>query len=476
MKLLLYNILLSLALPATSTFVVQCYSRLFDHRADPVVSPGVPSAHVHTISGGNGFNFSMTYEQARASRCSTCNIKQDLSNYWSPKLYFHAKNGSFISVPIVGDNEGGNMGGMAIYYLTRSGPDNDKLIAFPPGFRMLAGDPNKRVATDDFAGRAVSHKCVGGENPSAPDETKNLPTQKCDQIRVQVTFPSCWDGENTDSVNHKSHVSYPKDGNFDGGRCPATHPKHLVTLFYEVYYDTSTFRGEWDSSNKQPFVFANGDATGYGYHGDFVNGWPTALLQTALSTCIDGTPTCSTTVFGSFRTQAETQACKLPSLIAEPVSGVLSSLPGCNPVTYGPEPAVVVQNCAIPQILEPGTEQAAGFTDVRSLGWRYMGCAKDDAGRRTLDVEQISGNDMTVEKCIEFCKSKNIQYAGLEYSGECYCGDSVAEERKPVEGEWGNCVMKCSGNATQVCGGPGAISLYQACGSGGSLRIAKSSR
>jgi hypothetical protein len=105
-----------LAAPASGTFVVQCYSRLFDQRADPVVNPGVASGHVHTITGGSGFNFSMTYDDARASSCSTCNIKQDLSNYWTPKLYFKAQNGSFLDVPIVGDTDGGQMGGMAVYY------------------------------------------------------------------------------------------------------------------------------------------------------------------------------------------------------------------------------------------------------------------------------------------------------------------------------------------------------------------------
>ena len=53
-------------------------SRLFDQRADPVVNPGVASGHVHVITGGSGFNYSMTYEDARASSCSTCNIKQGM--------------------------------------------------------------------------------------------------------------------------------------------------------------------------------------------------------------------------------------------------------------------------------------------------------------------------------------------------------------------------------------------------------------
>lgn len=49
---------------------------------------------------------------------------------------------------------------------------------------MVAGDSLKRSETDDFAGRAVTHKCVGGSGGPDP---KHLPDEKCDQIRVQVT-------------------------------------------------------------------------------------------------------------------------------------------------------------------------------------------------------------------------------------------------------------------------------------------------
>ncbi|KAF2195177.1 WSC-domain-containing protein [Zopfia rhizophila CBS 207.26] len=459
MKFLLFGLVASLATSARATFVVQCYSRLFDQRADPIVNPGEAAGHVHTISGGNGFNFSMDYDQARASKCSTCNIKQDLSNYWSPKLYFRAENGSFLSVPIIGDNDGGDMGGMAIYYLTRSGPDNDKLRAFPPGFRMVAGDPTKRHETDDFAGRAVTHKCVEGSD----QDTKGLPTQKCDQIRVQVTFPACWDGKSLDSEDHKSHVSYPKDGNYDGGRCPSSHPVHLVTLFYEVYYDTKAFKSMW-YSDKQPFVFANGDATGYGYHGDFVNGWGTEVLQKALDKCVDGHPNCPAEVFGEFRSQGEAQACKLPSIIDEQTAGVIEELPGCNPVTTVSEPAAPKVNCLAPKIL--ATSRNKEYIDLTSKGWKYIGCGKDDAGKRTLNKAQTSSDDMTVEMCIDFCKSKSAEYAGLEYSGQCYCGNEVAGDRAPTKGSLGNCLMKCSGDENQVCGGAAAVSLYQACKGG----------
>jgi hypothetical protein len=93
-----------------------CPNNLVEERADPVVNPGQVAGHVHKIAGGNGFGFAMDFDQARASTCSTCPIKQDLSNYWTPKLYYQYQNGTFQSVPMVGDNAADLNGGMVVYY------------------------------------------------------------------------------------------------------------------------------------------------------------------------------------------------------------------------------------------------------------------------------------------------------------------------------------------------------------------------
>jgi len=55
MRYFLVGLVAALAAPASSTFVVQCTSRLFDQRADPVINPGTASGHgkitAETISG-----------------------------------------------------------------------------------------------------------------------------------------------------------------------------------------------------------------------------------------------------------------------------------------------------------------------------------------------------------------------------------------------------------------------------------------
>lgn len=87
---------------------------------------------------------------------------------------------------------------------------------------------------------------------------KSYLDQHCTEgVRLELMFPSCWDGKNLDGVNHdkKSHVAYPSLGNT--GACPEGFPVRLATLFYESIWNTYEFKGQ-----DGQFVFANGDPTG----------------------------------------------------------------------------------------------------------------------------------------------------------------------------------------------------------------------
>lgn len=89
--------------PNSRTFAVNHFygkGALVESRMDPIVNPGVASSHAHTIQGGNNFALSMTDNQALESTCTSSLVKNDKSNYWTPKLYFAADNGTFISVPM----------------------------------------------------------------------------------------------------------------------------------------------------------------------------------------------------------------------------------------------------------------------------------------------------------------------------------------------------------------------------------------
>jgi hypothetical protein len=66
---------------ASDVWTVNC-GVLSTQRSDPIVSPGIPAAHVHAISGGTAFNRTMTGVNAAVnSKKTTCDKFTDHSNY-----------------------------------------------------------------------------------------------------------------------------------------------------------------------------------------------------------------------------------------------------------------------------------------------------------------------------------------------------------------------------------------------------------
>ena len=324
-----------LVAPAAAFWRLPCKSPIVVERADPIVNPGKQAGHTHQILGGNAFSLDMTYADTQQSTCTSCTVHGDFSNYWTPNLYYQHEDGSFEAVK--------QIGGGTIYYLQRSGPNKDKLQAFPEGFRMLAGDPFKRSPGDDFASQAISYNCLNYKGPAKP-ETGGFPDYNCpDGLRAQVFFPSCWDGVNKDSANHKDHMAYPI-GAYNNGKCPDSHPVHLISLFYEIIFDTNKFADQWHNG-KQPFVFSNGDPTGYGFHGDFLMGWDQKLLQKAVDECTNDSGRVEDCGAFQLYPDATANACKIKSHFEEDVFGPFKQLPGCNPVQQGPNAAKPATDC-----------------------------------------------------------------------------------------------------------------------------------
>jgi len=304
------------------TFTVNCVP-LTIQRSDPIVNPGIASTHVHSIIGGNAFRRTMTGTDAAKANATTCDKAIDHSNYWVPHLY-HMRTDKMWEMA--------KWTGSAVYYQKRACNYTAGLqycdktqtpLAFPDGFRMVAGDPARRTQDNsDFAQKAISMMCIfnGGSK-----EYNGFPPQQCNTIRAQVYFPSCWNGKDLDTADHHSHVAYPAVGDYNGGVCPQSHPVALLSIFFEFFFDVSAF-----SDNK--FAFANGDATGYGYHGDFVMGWTDRnLLQTAHRDCV-GPSDCPK--LGNQPSQSRTLI--YPAIYEEQIglNGPIPTLPGNNPVVW----------------------------------------------------------------------------------------------------------------------------------------------
>ncbi|UNI22897.1 hypothetical protein JDV02_008740 [Purpureocillium takamizusanense] len=311
-------------------FTVNC-EPLTIQRGDPIVDPGVLSSHVHAVVGGTAFALSQSNEAAKAARATTCDKILDNSNYWQPQLYHQRRDGKFEIV---------NFQGAAAYYISRAcdyapgrrncnGSPAPK--APPAGLRMVVGEPSLRTYNhSNPAQRAISHVCLGR---GTSKETPNFPSGQCERMRAETFFPSCWDGKNLDSSNHRKHMAFPVIGDFNTGVCPQSHPVAIFSVFFEFFYDTGAIK------NFNRLVWANGDPTGYGLHGDYLNGWKDQdRLGRAMDTCTGpggvNAPGCSLNVGPNGPGHSSRQALQTPPPTEDVgLKAPIDKLPGNNPVT-----------------------------------------------------------------------------------------------------------------------------------------------
>jgi len=277
---------------------------------------------------------------------------------------------------------------MTVYYLGR-GDNRTNIQPFPPGFRMLSGVATARSYDTQMLipgskrpkADRVSFACLD-KDPSK--EQPGMTRTSCiNGLRAQIHFQSCWDGVNLYKED-SSHVEYMSD--LDNGMCPTTHPVPLIHLFYEVLYSVKEVKQDGGK-----FVFSQGDTTGYGFHGDFMNGWDPATLKAALdqgcantaggliADCAAFKPTDNPKTFA--------ESCpERPALVEEPVHGMIPKLPGCIKMTSGPGAAK-----ASDMSCSPSAEQAAA--DQASMnGTATMGNSSAPYTNSTASSAGLSGN------------------------------------------------------------------------------------
>ncbi|KAJ9158468.1 WSC-domain-containing protein [Coniochaeta hoffmannii] len=333
-------------------------------RVDPVVQPGQISSHVHTVMGASNFGMNSTGDDLRQSSCTTALIKGDLSAYWYPQLYFQdPKDGHFEPVELFYMN---------IYYFFEG--TNDEIKAFPVGLQMVSGNamtrdpPNKDGSQnlDPSKGpvNPLQWTCprksydppswpAGSDGTTAGIQSANnkgsgigFPLQKCDgyasPLRMDLHFPSCYNPA-AGLTNYKENMAFPSSTGNGKQDCPSGWI-HVPHIFFEVYWNTPKFDARWTPDGKtQPFRLANGDVTGYSGHGDMIAGWDEKVLQQIIDNCDagdSGMDKCPGLIGGLNK---DAPSCNIPSPVNEQVDGILTKLPGNNPLSgfgFGSVPAM----------------------------------------------------------------------------------------------------------------------------------------
>jgi hypothetical protein len=233
---------------------------------DPIVKPGQPGAsHVHEFSGNRTTTAYSTLQSLRLGT-TTCDPAVDLSAYWTPTLY---KNG----VPVAPER-------VTVYYqgvFERGGA-----VTPPQGLRIVVGNA---VATSPGQNPAARWSCLG--YPQSSSDFLNCPAGS--KLQTYLDFPTCWDGRNLDSADHKSHVQFIIGG--IGGHCPAGYPKMLPRTEFLITYPVNggglTLAGTRNGVNVT-------DAPGYTFHGDWMNAWEPGEFERRMNTCVRGGYICGT--------------------------------------------------------------------------------------------------------------------------------------------------------------------------------------
>lgn len=233
------------------------FLKMTDVRTDPIINPDGLSAHVHSFFGATRAAPSTTYADLRSSTGNTGNVKENKSLYWHPTIYKFNKETKTYSIQ--------ETSLFSTYYIWETGSAK----AFPDGFKMVGG------GEPDLENMMQYAECVNpGNCPDGDCERWNdfFPATTCDELEMSMRMPSCWDGVNLDSPDHRSHVVYP-EGSEPDGACPPSHPVQLPQI--RVFTRLEPYTGG---------IHLFSDGTGY-FHADYFSGWEETFLQKVLDEC-----------------------------------------------------------------------------------------------------------------------------------------------------------------------------------------------
>ncbi|MFC8920865.1 DUF1996 domain-containing protein [Streptomyces sp. NPDC057116] len=245
-----------------------------------IVAPGVSNGahHMHDYVG-NQANDAFASDDDLARGQTTCRNQGDKSTYFWPVLRLqNGQNENDANADGGGNDK--NVGEI----LTPSqvtmnfvGNPVSKVSAMPKFLRIITGDA--KAFTNGDANANASWSCTGFEDRQLKDKYPICPQGS--QVVRTFKFQSCWDGQNTDSANHRTHVAFADQN----GRCPngfRAIPQLVQRIVYDIPQGTVFAVDSFPEQLHKPITD----------HGDFINVFNNRLMQQMVS-CINGGRRCA---------------------------------------------------------------------------------------------------------------------------------------------------------------------------------------
>ncbi|MFF2851624.1 DUF1996 domain-containing protein [Streptomyces sp. NPDC058001] len=268
---------------ARGTFTTKCGTNQ-NGKFNPdnvIVAPGVSNGahHMHDYIGNQATD-AFSSDDALANGATTCKNQGDKSTYYWPVL--RVQNGQAGNdAEADGGGKDSNVGQIQTpsqVSIKFTGSPVGKVVAMPKFLRIITGDAKAFV--NGNANANASWSCTGFENRQLKDKYPLCPQGS--QVVRTFRFQSCWDGQNTDSANHRTHVAFADP---NSGACPQGF-KAIPQIVQRIVYNVPAERNFAVDSFPEQLHKPVTD------HGDFINVFDENLMNKAVS-CINRGKSCT---------------------------------------------------------------------------------------------------------------------------------------------------------------------------------------
>jgi hypothetical protein len=265
---------------SAGTFLTDCGTNAGQRHNNPdnyIVAPKTRNGahHMHDYVG-NTTTDAFSNDKSLDKGDTTCENEADKSVYFWAVIRDLTRKGNDLKQDGGGkDQNVGRILAPVAAKLEFRGNVRSNVVTMPNHLRMITGDA--KAQTNGPKNANAQWTCTGFENRT----TTKYPLCPDGSLVVRIAdFPGCWDGENTDSDDHRSHVAFAdKDG-----RCPRGFkaiPQLRYTLAYDVPPGTSYALDSFPEEDHNPITD----------HADFESVMSSSL-RARISQCINSGQDC----------------------------------------------------------------------------------------------------------------------------------------------------------------------------------------